>query len=77
MDIQTGGLWLDEEWVTYINCFELPVGAFAVRGPGKASKDIHIRLRMDNTTAISYINKIGGTHSHTFAKMAAAFGNDA
>ena len=51
------------------NCLELLGGAFAVKAFGKASKDIHNRLRMDNTTAMSYINKMGGTHSHTLAKM--------
>ena len=69
-DIRTGRLWLDEERMMHINCLELLGGAFAVKAPGKASKNIHIRLRMDITTAISYINRMGGTHSHTLAKTA-------
>ena len=69
-NIQTGGLWSDEEGMMHINCLELLAGAFAVKAFRKASKDIHIRLRMDNTTAVSYINKMGVTHSHTLAKMA-------
>ena len=69
-DIRTSRLWLDEERMMHINCLELLGGAFAVKAPGKASKNIHIRLRMDITTAISYINRMGGTHSHILAKMA-------
>ena len=41
-DIRTGRLWLDEERMMYINCLELLGGAFAVKAPGKASKNIHI-----------------------------------
>ena len=62
-NIQTGGLWLDEERMMHINCLELLAGAFAVNALMKSSKD-------DNTTAVSYIDKMEGTHSHTLAKMA-------
>lgn len=71
--IQTGGLWSDKKCMMHIKCLELPGGVKALE---KTSKDCHIRLTMDNTTAISYTNKMGGTHSHTLAKMA-AFGNGA
>ena len=47
----------------HINCLELLAGAFAVNTLVKSSKD-------DNTTAVSYIDKMEGRHSHTLAKMA-------
>ena len=30
---------------------------------GKECRDCHIRLMLDNTTAIAYVNRMGGTHS--------------
>ena len=45
-DIQTSGLWSDEERMMHINCLELLAGALAVNTLAKSSKD-------DNTTAVS------------------------
>ena len=42
-------------------------GAFAVKAFAKNKQDLHIRLKMDNRTAICYINRMGGTRSHTFS----------
>ena len=54
----------------HINCLELLGGTFAVKTFAKQSQNLHIRLQMDNTTAVSYINKMGGTRSRTLADMA-------
>ncbi len=63
MDMRTGGLWSQNEHLLHINCLELLAGAFAVKCFAKNQICLHIRFRMDSTTAIAYINKLGGTLS--------------
>ena len=63
-----GGKWNETELNTGsqygINYLEL-LGAFhALKSFCKSEHDIHVRLQMDNTTAVSYINHMGGTKSH-------------
>ena len=54
----------------HINCLEL-LGAFlAVKTFAKDRENLSIRLRMDNTTAISYVNRMGGTHSYNLLAIA-------
>lgn len=57
----TGGLWSEEERTQHINCLELMGGVFAVRTFAKGRNNIHIRLRMDNKTAIKRHNTLGRT----------------
>ena len=49
----------------YINCLELLAATLAVKSFAKGEQDITIHLKMDNTTAIAYLNKFGGTLSPT------------
>ena len=63
-ETRTGGLWSEEERAQHINMLELMGGDFAAKIFAKDKQDIHIHLRMDNTTAIAYINHMGGTKSH-------------
>ena len=44
-------------------------GAFAVKTFAKQRQSLHIRLQMDNTTAVAYINMMGGTQSSTLLNM--------
>ncbi len=71
MDMRTGGLWSQNERLLHINCLELLAGAFAVKCFAKNRICLHIRLRMDNTTAIAYINKLGGTRSLVLSNLVA------
>ena len=43
-----------------------------VRGEtfAKQSQNLHIHLQMNSTTAVTYINRMGGTHSSTLSNMA-------
>jgi hypothetical protein len=59
----TEGMWSIQERDAHINLLELMGGAFAVRTFAK-------RLRMDNCTAVSYINHLGGTRSLTLTEHA-------
>ena len=58
------GRWSDEEKELHINCLELIAIKFALKSyipHNQASK--HIRIMSDNTSAISYINRQGGSHN--------------
>jgi len=54
------GFWTIEERKWYINRLELKTNFFALKSFVKDLTDCEILLRIDNTTAISYINKMGG-----------------
>lgn len=57
---RTGGLWSQQERHQHINVLELTAGMFAVQSFVKERQDLHVHLRMDNTSALSYVNKMGG-----------------
>ena len=68
--VNTGGAWCTEEKRLHINCLELLAGSFAIKTFCKNRVVAHVKLLMDNTSAIAYINKMGGTHSQTLADLA-------
>ena len=56
----TGGNWTSEEAEMHINYLELRAAWFVIRTFLKDKKDIHVRLNVDNTTALAYLNNMGG-----------------
>ena len=68
--MSTGGLWSEKERTHHINLLELAGGALATKTFTKGRKNIHFLLRTDNTTAIAYINRMGGTRSQTLSQAA-------
>lgn len=68
MGMSTGGLWTEAERKHHINVLELKGGAFAVKALARDKSNIHIRLRMDNTSAVAYLNHLGGTRSQSLAQ---------
>ena len=66
---RTGGPWSREEQHLHINCLELLAAILAVKCFAKSKRSIKILLRMDNTSAIAYINKLGGTVSHVLNNL--------
>ena len=59
--VQTGGgLWSREEQEEHINVLELMAGMFAVQAFAKGKQKVHVHLRMDNTSALSYVTRMGG-----------------
>ena len=67
---QTGGLWSPEEATHHINYLELLAAFLAIKAFGKAWQNITVLLRMDNITAVSYINQKGGTVSQLLCQLA-------
>ena len=68
--VTTGGLWSPEEQSMHINCLELLAASLAVKTFAKDRENLSIQLRIDNTTAISYVNRMGGTHSYNLSAIA-------
>jgi len=60
---KTGGSWSAQECMMHINCLELLVATLAVQMFAKHKVGISILLRVDNMTAVAYINHLGGTAS--------------
>ena len=65
-----GGAWSPEEASLHINVLELRGALFAVRAFAMERTGIHVHLRMDNVSAVTYIQKMGGTRSQQLLKEA-------
>lgn len=57
---KTHGWWNLEEKIQHINYLELKAVYYALRCYASNQRSCEILLRVDNTTAISYINRMGG-----------------
>jgi len=59
----SGGLWNTEEKLQHINWLELKAIDIGLQAYTRESNFQHIRIMCDNTTAISYVNNMGGMQS--------------
>lgn len=57
--VRTRGHWSAEERQLYINRLEMLAAFFALQCSASDLHDCEVLLRVDNTTAIAYINKMG------------------
>ena len=69
-NFQTRGPWSQSQRLLHINCLELLAGGFALKLFLRNKCNIHVKVMMDNTTAISYINKMGGPTSLVLSSLA-------
>lgn len=60
--VATGGRWLEDEKQNHINVLELRAILIGLQSL-VYKKSTHIRILTDNTTAMAYIRKMGGTRS--------------
>lgn len=58
-----GGRWSDDEAKNHINHLELLAALFGLKSFCKNEHNIHVKIYSDNSTTVSYINSMGGTHS--------------
>ena len=66
--------WACQEASQHINCLELLAATLAVKCFLKNDRDLHILLRIDNMTAVSYIiNHLGGTVSQDLIALTREF----
>lgn len=68
-DLKSGGRWTIEEARNYINYLELLACFSGLKSFCSAVTKKNIRLSMDNTTAISYINNMGGITSKNVTNL--------
>ena len=68
-DTQTGGPWSPKEATMHINCLELLAATLAIQTFAKKQGNLLIHLKMDNTSALTYINKMGGTVSSDLNRL--------
>jgi len=59
-NLTTGGHWSMEEQTQHINILELKACKFTLMAFCKDISNKHVRIFMDNTNSISYINNYGG-----------------
>ena len=67
----TGGRWTLEEKKAHINKLELKAGMLGLQTFCSGIYKVHVKIYLDNTTAVAYINHMGGSHSeqcNTFAQ---------
>lgn len=57
---RASGLWNDQERAMHINYLEILAAYFGLKIFAKDLSNCQILLRIDNTTAISYVNRMGG-----------------
>ena len=57
------GQWLILEAHNHINSLELLGALYALQTFVSNLRDAHVRLKLDNSTAVAYINKMGGIKS--------------
>ena len=67
---RTGGPWSQTESKMHINCLELLAATLAVKTFLKNKTRMSVLLRLDNTTAVAYINNLGGTVSKELVDLA-------
>ena len=60
---KTQGLWTSHEAQSHINTLELLAIKFGLQSLLNDSRNTHIRIQSDNTTAIAYITEMGECHS--------------
>ena len=69
-----GGRWNSTEMVkarnNEINYLELLAAFFGLKSFCSNTTQVHIHLQLDNTTAVAYVNKMGGTKSHECNELA-------
>ena len=68
-----GGPWTAEEKEHNINYLELLAAFLALKSFVK-TKEVSVLLRLDNITAIAFVNKMGGTHSKQLSDLAVEIG---
>ena len=64
-----GGPWTFEEKALHINCLELLGATYAIQAFAKDKRDLVVHVHMDNTTAVAYVNHMGGTKSSRLCSM--------
>ena len=71
-NITAGGRWKACEQSEHINVLELQAALFALKSLCSQESKLHIQIKLDNSTAVAYINHMGGTKSPRLNELAIA-----
>lgn len=63
------GKWSASESLLHINYLEMKAIYFGLLCFSHVIKNYSLRIFSDNSTSVSYINKMGGTHSHSLCAL--------
>ncbi len=63
-NFSTGGDWNEHEQSLYINELELRAAFLTMQSFGQNLSNVHLRLMMDNTSAIACVNNFGSMKPH-------------
>jgi len=69
-DCKSHGWWSNDETQEHINVLELIAAYYGVKCYASQFKKTQLLLRIDNTTAISYINRMGGIQFPKYNQLA-------
>ena len=67
--IKTQGVWTKEESVEQINVLELKAALFALQALAKNVTETSIKIRMDNTSAVAAVRKMGSSKNQEMNKI--------
>lgn len=67
---ETGGLWSRVEASYHINYLETLAAFFSLKCFASNARGKHVQLKLDNTTAVFYINNMGGIRSPSLNRLA-------
>ena len=62
-NVSTGGRWSPDESEYHINCLELKAALFALKCFRDSISGKHVKIMIDNTTAVAVIQNMGTCHS--------------
>lgn len=68
--VKIQGLWKSHQLDWHINIKELMAAFLALQFLIPNHREIHVQISMDNTTAVSYVNRLGGTKSEHLTSIA-------
>jgi hypothetical protein len=69
LELKIGGRWTTTESLWHINYLELLAAYFAIKAFCIKFSSCHVQLQLDNSTAVAYINNMGGTRSIELNKL--------
>ena len=64
------GRWTPSKALKHINLLELQEAFSGLKSSADHTKGIHIQLQLDNTTAVVYVNNMGGSKSLELDQLA-------
>ena len=67
---RTGGSWNQKELKLHINSKELLATWIALQTFANTLRGAHVHIKIDNTSAVAYINRMGGVHSRELCQIA-------